>query len=57
MTDPDGAMWEWYVKTGDAEQMANQVVGAGEGVACCAPTATTGAESVSQGADSAGGCC
>lgn len=20
VTDPDGAMWEWYVKTGDADQ-------------------------------------
>ncbi len=33
--DPDGAAWEWYVKTGDAEQMANSVVG-DQGV-CCAP--------------------
>ena len=37
VTDPDGAQWEWYVKTGDAEQMANSVVG-GEGGTCCAPT-------------------
>ena len=34
VTDPDGARWEWYVKTGDAEQMSNTVVGA-EAVACC----------------------
>ena len=34
--DPDGAPWEWYVKTGDAEQMSNQVVGSGEGEGCCA---------------------
>ena len=27
VTDPDGAKWEWYVKTGDAEQMANVVLG------------------------------
>ena len=32
VTDPDGAMWEWYVKTGDAEQMENQVVTGG---GCC----------------------
>jgi len=38
VTDPDGAMWEWYVKTGDAEQMANQVVG--ESTTCCAPAST-----------------
>lgn len=31
---PDGARWEWYVKTGDAEQMATSVVG-DDGTACC----------------------
>jgi len=41
VTDPDGAPWEWYVKTGDADQMANSVIGSGEGAACCAPTATS----------------
>ena len=35
VSDPDGAPWEVYVKTGDAEQMANTVVG--EGAQCCAP--------------------
>lgn len=34
VTDPDGARWEWYVKTGDTEQLANEVVTAG-GPACC----------------------
>ena len=38
VTDPDGAKWEWYVKTGDAEQMANQVVG--DGATCCVPAPT-----------------
>ena len=38
VTDPDGAMWEWYVKTGDAEQMSHQVVGAVDET-CCAPSA------------------
>jgi catechol 2,3-dioxygenase-like lactoylglutathione lyase family enzyme len=33
VTDPDGAKWEWYVKTGDAEQMALTVIA--EGSACC----------------------
>ncbi len=33
VTDPDGAKWEWYVKTGDAETMAFSV--AAEGGACC----------------------
>jgi catechol 2,3-dioxygenase-like lactoylglutathione lyase family enzyme len=40
VTDPDGAMWEWYVKTGDAEQMsptpANETAGT-----CCAPASDT----------------
>jgi catechol 2,3-dioxygenase-like lactoylglutathione lyase family enzyme len=33
--DPDGAAWEWYVKTGDADQMDN--VSLTGGAACCAP--------------------
>ena len=37
VTDPDGARWEWYVKTGDAEQMLGS--NGAEGAACCAPTA------------------
>jgi catechol 2,3-dioxygenase-like lactoylglutathione lyase family enzyme len=33
VTDPDGARWEWYVKTGDAEQLA---YGAdGPATTCC----------------------
>ena len=32
--DPDGASWEFYVKTGDAEQMANTVHGA-DTTSCC----------------------
>jgi catechol 2,3-dioxygenase-like lactoylglutathione lyase family enzyme len=35
VTDPDGAKWEWYVKTGDAEQFANIRVNEGGGT-CCA---------------------
>lgn len=55
VTDPDGAKWEWYVKTGDAEQMANQVMG-DEDAACCAPAASTEPVAVGQPA-SGGGCC
>lgn len=33
VTDPDGAKWEWYVKTGDADQMVDEVH---TGNACCA---------------------
>jgi catechol 2,3-dioxygenase-like lactoylglutathione lyase family enzyme len=38
VTDPDGAKWEWYVKTGDAEQMANPIASSTEPGTCCAPT-------------------
>jgi catechol 2,3-dioxygenase-like lactoylglutathione lyase family enzyme len=48
--DPDGARWEVYVKTGDAEQMANTVVSDGE-AQCCSPAA------VPAGAGSSTGCC
>ncbi len=30
---PDGARWEWYVKTGDSEQLSNVVVSSG--TTCC----------------------
>lgn len=55
VTDPDGAKWEWYVKTGDAEQMINEIHG--ESGTCCAPDAE--AEPVALGAASASdsGCC
>ncbi len=43
VTGPDGARWEWYVRTGDSEQLANVVVGSGDSAAgdgsvgiCCA---------------------
>ena len=35
--DPDGAPWEVYVKTADAEQMANTVLTPGSTTQCCAP--------------------
>lgn len=40
VSDPDGAPWEVYVKTGDAEQMTNTVRSDGE-AQCCAPTAVS----------------
>ncbi len=59
VTDPDGAKWEWYVKTGDAEQMGGGSPGgdtAGGDTACCAPGVD--AEPVALGATvSSGGCC
>ena len=38
VTDADGLRWEWYVKTADAEQMSNTVVGPHEtATVCCSP--------------------
>jgi catechol 2,3-dioxygenase-like lactoylglutathione lyase family enzyme len=31
---PDGAKWEWYVKTGDSAQLENVVVGSSVGRCC-----------------------
>jgi len=36
--DPDGARWEWYVKTADAEQFANSVRTAAPAQVCCDST-------------------
>ena len=36
VVDPDGARWEWYVKTGDAESMGGSTT---DGEVCCSPTA------------------
>lgn len=43
VTDPDGARWEWYVKTADAEQLAYAVVDSSDPSdepVCCAPPAS-----------------
>ena len=34
VTDPDGARWEWYVKTGDAEQLTYEADE--QAATCCA---------------------
>lgn len=34
--DPDGARWEWYVKTGDADDLHGEE--SDEGAAACCPT-------------------
>jgi catechol 2,3-dioxygenase-like lactoylglutathione lyase family enzyme len=54
VTDPDGARWEWYVKTADAESMGGSAEEA-EGAACCSPAAVV-PEPVSLGT-SPGACC
>ena len=48
VNDPDGAPWEFYVKTGDTEQMTNTILGPGETAQCCAPA---------DEAATVGGCC
>ena len=62
VSDPDGAPWEWYVKTGDAEQMTNSIRTGDEPTQCCAPTAVSESvafESVAIGTGPATvtGCC
>ena len=37
VNDPDGAAWEWYVKTGDVEQMSNTIHDEIDTGQCCAP--------------------
>jgi catechol 2,3-dioxygenase-like lactoylglutathione lyase family enzyme len=57
VTDPDGAKWEWYVKTGDSDQLTNQILEDGDTASCCAPAT---AEPVSPGRSEAAtksGCC
>ena len=34
LTGPDDARWEWYVKTGDSDQLANIAVHSGGGTCC-----------------------
>ena len=36
LTGPDSSRWEWYVKTGDSDQLANIVVTPGGGTCCSA---------------------
>lgn len=59
VADPDGARWEWYVKTGDAEVMmtpeaACDATDAGD-VVCCAPDTEPVAVGAAPEAES--GCC
>ena len=57
VSDPDGAPWEWYVKTGDAEQMANTVRNDGDTGQCCAPTSTSQPVAIGAAPGSGDGCC
>ena len=57
VTDPDGARWEWYVKTGDADQIGpgGDDATAGDAV-CCAPSAEPVAVALGEAAATSG-CC
>jgi catechol 2,3-dioxygenase-like lactoylglutathione lyase family enzyme len=55
VNDPDGAPWEVYVKTGDAEQMQNTTATDGDTGDCCAPAAISAA--VASGRSPATSCC
>ena len=37
VVDPDGARWEWYVKTGDSEQLVNETLGSDTATCCAGP--------------------
>ena len=56
VNDPDGTPWEWYVKTGDAEQMTNTVL-VGESAPCCAPSGTKGSVVLGAAPEATSGCC
>lgn len=55
--DPDGAPWEWYVKTGDAEQMTNSIITDDESTSCCAPSAISAPVSIGTSPNTSSGCC
>ena len=57
VNDPDGAPWEWYVKTGDAEQMTNSIHAEGDTAQCCSPAAISESVSIGAAPGSPDGCC
>ena len=56
VADPDGAPWEVYVKTGDAEQMANTILEGQDGQ-CCAPASVTAPVSIGAAPEAPSACC
>jgi catechol 2,3-dioxygenase-like lactoylglutathione lyase family enzyme len=57
VTDPDGARWEWYVKTGDTEQLTYEAVDDDAAATCCAPVAEPVAVGRSDAAPAGSSCC
>ena len=35
VSGPDNTRWEWYVKTGDAEELENTIISSKSGTTCC----------------------
>ena len=56
VTDPDGARWEWYVKTGDADTIGGEPDPATGEAVCCAPVSERVAVGAPASASEAG-CC
>jgi catechol 2,3-dioxygenase-like lactoylglutathione lyase family enzyme len=57
---PDGTKWEWYVKTGDADQLTNEILGEDASAMCCAPGGAEASCAAPAGAGPAtadAGCC
>ncbi|MFN8104281.1 MAG: ArsI/CadI family heavy metal resistance metalloenzyme [Acidimicrobiia bacterium] len=57
VSDPDGARWEWYVKTGDSDQLAYATAGEAESARCCAPEVGAAPTTQARTAASAGPSC
>ena len=58
VTDPDGAKWEWYVKTGDADTIGGEPDPATGEAVCCAPAAESEPVTIGASAATSGsGCC
>lgn len=57
VTDPDGAKWEWYVKTGDSDQLDNEITSGGDTEAMCCAPATAEPVTIGGAAGSGSGCC
>ncbi len=57
VADPDGAPWEWYVRTGDADQMRPTDRSGGTTGKCCTPGTATAPVATGAGAGAATEAC
>ena len=56
VADPDGAPWEWYVKTADSDQPDGVELDEATGAVCCA-TPTSAPVNAGASAQAPSGCC